>query len=46
MNDLTLLRDYGPDADPVAPAALAHARSELDTEIRRGHRQPAGYRRT
>jgi len=35
MNDLTLLRDYGPDADPVAPAALAHARSELDAEIRR-----------
>jgi hypothetical protein len=33
MNDLTLLRDYGPDAADASPAALARAREQLMTEI-------------
>jgi hypothetical protein len=35
MNDLTLLRDAGPDAPPLAPAALRTARAALLEEIER-----------
>ena len=33
MNDLELLRDHGPDAPPVSPAALSDARHRLMAEM-------------
>jgi len=46
MNDLTLLRDHGPDAEPANGAVLAHARSELTAEINRAGQPRITLRRT
>jgi hypothetical protein len=46
MNDLTALRDYGPDAEPAPAAVLAHARSELTAEINGGAHPRITLRRT
>jgi len=46
MNELTLLRDYGPDADLAPAAVLAHARSELTAEINGGQHPRITLRRT